>query len=233
MMEFKNSLRIPYLRFNFLIIIIVLALLTILGSTASFISIVLASFLTIGLIGANIISTLKHYDSKTILKILELSIVYFVASLIFIFLQAIFAAIFLIPVFLLKSSIDINNISSFNSGMLIVILLFLIIIFGLLVLEFIKNIGYLRYLKSKKFEDFFSFKKNMKVIFTHNFLVAFLFLTGYLVVLTMSLILVLSFLSLILPSLSNYFIGIFIVFTYYLFTSASFITFNEVYRAYK
>lgn len=233
MMEFKNSLKIPYLRFNFLLVIIVLAVLTILGSTASLISIILASFLTIGLIGANLISTLKHYNSKTILKVLELSIVYFVASFIFLFLQAIFAVIFLIPVFFLRSSINVDNVTSFNSGLLFVILLFVIIIFGLLVLEFIKNIGFIKYLKSGEFEDFFKFKKNLKVVFSHNFLVGFLFLIGYLILLFIALIFALVIFTLILPSLSSYFIGIFVVFAYYLFTATSFITFNEIYKAHK
>ncbi len=233
MMEFKNSLKIPFINFKFLLIILILSLITILGSTASLISIILTVFLSIGLVGTNILSSLKNYNSKTILKIFELSVVYFIASFLYLIFQGIISIILLIPVFLLKSSIDVENVFSFNSGLLIIILLFIITIFCYLVLEFVKNIGYISYIKSGRFEDFFNFKKHFKIVFTKNMLVSFFYLLGYLIILLIGYILVLSILTLLFPSISYYLIGIFTIIFIYIYIFVTFIIFNEIYKAYK
>jgi hypothetical protein len=233
MIDLRNVLKAPYLKFSFLLIILLLSVLTIISPFISFISLILILFLSIGLISAHLISPLKEYSLKNIIIIFEFSLIYFIASVIFFIIQGIFVLVFSIPIFLLRNTIDVNNIFAFNSGLFIIILFSIIVIIGFLIIEFTKNIGFIRYIKSNKFEDFFEFKQNLKVIFKKDFLIGLLFLIGYMFLIFLITFVLLVFLSLIFPTLSDYFIGIFVIIFLYLIISGMIVTFYEIYKAYK
>ncbi len=233
MIDFRNIIKIPYINFKFLLIIILIGLLTLIGDVFILPSLILAIFFTAGFIGLQLLTSLKHYDKKTIVKILQLGLIYLIGSFIFLFIQGVFLLIFLVPVYFLKALINTENIFVLNFGIFLLLITILIMIIGFLILEYIKNLGFIKYLKSNKFEDFFEFKKNLKIIFTKNFWITQIFLIGYLLILIIVFSLILSLLSLIFPILSNYFIGLFIVLFVYLWLSSILVSTYEIYKAYK
>jgi hypothetical protein len=228
MIDYKNVLKIPYINFKFLLIIILLSIITILGYTFSFIALIFTIILTVGLIGTNILSQLQNYNFKTIIKILELSLVYSIVSIIYFFIQAIVFLIFAIPIYFLRNFINTNIAFNFNFGLFFLILLIILGIIVFIIIEYLKNIGFIRYLKSSKFENFFEIKNNLKYIFTKDFLTSQIFLLGYIIVLIIIFVILLSLLTLIFPSLTNYFVGIFIMLFVYLLISSIIVITNLI-----
>jgi hypothetical protein len=233
MINFKKITNIPYIGSKFLLIILVLGLFTLISDTFTLLALILTIAFTAGLVGLQLLSQLKHYDKKTIIKILELSLIYLVSSFIFLFIEGVFLLIFLIPIYLLKALINTENIFVLNFGILLLILTFIIMIVGFIIIDYIKNIGFMKYLKSNKFEDFFEFKKNLKIIFTKNFWITQIFLFGYILLLMIAFVIILSLSSLIFPVLSNYFIGVFIIFFIYFWFSSVLVSTFEIYKAHK
>jgi hypothetical protein len=228
MIDYKNVLKIPYINFKFLLIIILLSIITILGYTFSFIALIFTIILTVGLIGTNILSQLQNYNFKTIIKILELSLVYSIVSIIYFFIQAIVFLIFAIPIYFLRNFINTNIAFNFNFGLFFLILLIILGIIVFIIIEYLKNIGFIRYLNSSKFENFFEIKNNLKYIFTKDFLTSQIFLLGYIIVLIIIFVILLSLLTLIFPSLTNYFVGIFIMLFVYLLISSIIVITNLI-----
>lgn len=228
MVDYKNILKIPYIDFKFLLIILLFSIITILGYSISFIALIFTIIFTVGLIGTNILSQLKNYNLKTITKILELSLVYSIVSIIYFFMHTIIFLIFAIPVYFLRGFINTSISFNFSLGLFFIILIIVLALIVFIIVEYIKNIGFIRYLKSKKFENFFEIRNNLKYIFTKDFLTSQIFLLGYLLFLIVIFVIILSLLSLIFPVLTDYFVGILSIIFIYLFISSIIIISNEI-----
>lgn len=228
MINFKNVLKVPYIGFNFLIIILILGLLTFVSETLLFISLIFAIFLSVGIIGTHILFGLKNYNSKTIFKILELSLIYFVTSIIFLILQFILFFIIILPISLI-TRVDSTNFSSINTEVFIISVIFIIVLFFILVLEFIKNIGFIKYLSTSNFEDLFKFKKYFKIVFSKDFLIGISFLIGFLIILILIFLLFVALLNVIFSQIIvDYLIGFLVIIFIYILISVIFVTFYEI-----
>lgn len=228
MINFKNVLKVPFVNFRFLFLVIFLGILTFISDVFLFLSLILIIFLTAGLIGSYINKDLNHFNSKTILNISSNGLIYLLGSIIFLIFQSIFSVIFLLPMLGLNL-IDITSVHSLNLGLIFALLFFIILFLGVLVLEFILNIGYIKYLKTKNFEDFFKFKKYFKIIFSQNFLIGILFLIGFFALILFLFLTIVAIFTFLFPEpILNYIVGFLLIIVIYINFSVLLVTLHEI-----
>lgn len=228
MINFKNVLKVPFVNFRFLFLVIFLGILTFISDVFLFLSLILIIFLTAGLIGSYINKDLNHFNSKTMLNISSNGLIYLLGSIIFLIFQSIFSVIFLLPMLGLNL-IDITSVHSLNLGLIFALLFFIILFLGVLVLEFILNIGYIKYLKTKNFEDFFKFKKYFKIIFSQNFLIGILFLIGFFALILFLFLTIVAIFTFLFPEpILNYIVGFLLIIVIYINFSVLLVTLHEI-----
>lgn len=224
MISFKNVFKIPFVKWNFFLIILFLALISLISYKVSFFSIIFTILFSVALVSCNLLSTLKVYDSKTIVKILEYSLAYFLSSFIYLIIEGIFALLVFVLIFLLKINLPdgVNNNFVFNSIGISLILLSIVLFVGIIIFEFLKNIGFINFLKTKKFENIYHFKKNLKLIFSKDFSILFIFIVGYTFLLSIIFLILIGIVSLVFPYVTNQVISFLFILFLYVFISVTF-----------
>ncbi len=175
MFDLRKTIGFPYINIKFLGIIFALMLLALIGPTVLIISAALILILGTGFL-ASLLNTgkLNRFDKKTWGNIFHFSGIFILVSIVFFIIEGIIVFIGFIPFYLITQSASINSA-------LIIVVSIIMVLFMIVagIVEVIKLVGLVKYFQNKKFENFFSFKSNLKTIWTKNFLVSILFFIGY------------------------------------------------------
>jgi len=224
MFDLKKSFGFPYIQIKFFWIFILLALFAMISETTFLIAAVLIPVIGVGLYGTKLVDKLKVYNGKTWKSICKFSGVLVVSSIIFGIMELILVLIGAIPLIILGSkAVDgINALTLIampyellTTGVIVGIVILAVFVILAIILAILMHIGLMRYFKSEKFEVFFEFKKNLKILFSGDALVAILFMLGYSIMYLLFAVIVFLILSGLL-SLVAVSIDIF-VFVYLLF----------------
>jgi len=175
MFDLRKTLGFPYINIKFLGIIFILILLALISDVVLLISTALILIIGTGFF-ATLLNTgkLNRFDKKTWSSIFKFSGVFILISIVFLIIEGIIVFIGFIPYYLVSLSTNINSA-------LIVVVSIVMVLFMIIagIVELIKLVGLIKYFQNQKFENFFSFKSNLRTIWTKNFLVSILFFIGY------------------------------------------------------
>lgn len=170
---------------------------------------------------------LNNYNSKFTNNFFKYFGIFLVSSFVCLIFQVIIILIGLIPTFLFSETNLVAEVSSFSFSILSV---FIILFIGVAILiGILKIIGLIRYLKDNNFEVLFDFKNNLKIIFTKNFLVALLFIVGYILMYALLIIIILGVFNLFgLYLIAFYLTKVIILISIYFIIAGIYPTFMEV-----
>jgi hypothetical protein len=196
MMDFKKAMCFSNenIKWYYLLFIFILALAyaiteTFEITTASVILLFSVFFIGFGgIIGTKISGKLKNFKNSWEL-ILKNTGVYALMSGIYAILEIIVVVIGVILMSLITAA-NVSSLSELNnieellyslpaSTLMILILLFFIFAFAIIILEFMKTLGLVKYFKTNKFSDNFKIGKYFKSIFTKEYLSIVMFCIGY------------------------------------------------------
>jgi hypothetical protein len=210
----------------------VLASLSLISNFFAGISLFLIVAVSFCLVSLKYKKKLENYNLEFTNNFFKYFGIFLVSSFAFLIFQVIVILIGLIPTFLFSKVNLVTEVSSFSFSILNVILI--AFVFVAILIGILKIIGLIRYLKDEKFEVLFDFKNNLKIIFTKNFLVALLFVIGYILMYGLFVVVIIGLLNLFgLYLVSFYLTNILILVSIYFVIVGVYSAFMEVVDNYK